>query len=200
MSTNRPKYHHGNLRKTLISTSLELIAEVGLEGFSVAKVAKQAGVSSGAPYRHFTDRESILVATAVVYLTELTSRMRIAVNAAGKNPTDRLASTAGAYVQYAIEYNVGFELFAVVKGVHSAKLYERSREMINFLMLVVQEAKPYATWSEIVELMEAHLAISQGFAHMYYQGSFAKIKLTQEESIERVTTAAQYLINGWMYQ
>lgn len=196
MSTNKRSYHHGDLRETLIRTSLELISEVGLAGFSVAKVAKRAGVSSGAPYRHFPNRESLLAATTAVLLTDLTSKMQTAVNEVGKDPIERLALTAGVCVQYAIEYNFGFELFAVIGDVHSTEPepYERSREMMNFLISLVQEVKPHAAWSEIIELMEAHLAVSQGFVDMYHQGKFF---LPKEEITERATTAAGYLIEGW---
>jgi AcrR family transcriptional regulator len=58
------KYHHGDLRAELVRVSLDLIAEQGLEGFSVAKVAKLANVSPGAPYRHFATRESLLAEVA----------------------------------------------------------------------------------------------------------------------------------------
>jgi AcrR family transcriptional regulator len=196
MSTNERTYHHGDLREALIRTSLELISEVGLTGFSVAKVAKQAGVSSGAPYRHFPDRESLLAATGIVFLTELTSRMRAAIHAAGNDPIDRLASTAGAYVSYAIDHNVGFELFAAMKGARFTEFHERSREMIDLLVSLVQEAEPHATWSGIVESMEAHLAMSQGFADMHNKGIFAQMKLTKEEIAERATTATRHLIKG----
>lgn len=196
MPNDERAYHHGDLRETLIRTSLELISEVGLAGFSVAQVAKQAGVSSGAPYRHFPDRDSLLAASGIVFLTELTSRMRAAIDAAGNDPIDRLASTAGAYVRYAIKHNVGFELFTAMKGTHYTGFHEQSREMIDILFLLVQEVEPQAIWSEIIESMQAHLAICQGFANVYNQGIFAQMKHTPEEIAEQATIAAQYLIKG----
>src|SRR5256885_1300268 len=53
-------YHHGDLRAELVRVSLDLIAEQGMNGFSVAEVARRAKVSPGAPYRHFPDREGLL--------------------------------------------------------------------------------------------------------------------------------------------
>ena len=196
MTTNERSYHHGDLRDTLIRASLELISESGLTGFSVAKVAKRTGVSSGAPYRHFPDRESLLAAAGLAFLAEQTSRMRAASEAAGNDPVDRLASTAGAYVQHAIDYYVGVELFAALKGEQFTEFHERKREMTDFLFTLVQAADPHATWSGIVESMEAHLAISQGYSDMYYHNMFPHMKLTQQEIAERATTAARYLIRG----
>ncbi|KGE18852.1 TetR/AcrR family transcriptional regulator [Paenibacillus wynnii] len=200
MPTHERAYHHGDLRETLIRTALELISEVGLAGFSVAKVASKAGVSSGAPYRHFPDRDSLLTATGIVFLTELTSMMRAAIDAAGNDPINRLALTAGAYVRYAVKHNVGFELFTAMKGAHFTEFHEQSREMIDVLFSLVQEAEPQATWSEIIESMQAHLAISQGFATVYNQGIFAQMKHTPEEIADRATTAARYLIKGRIMQ
>ncbi|OCT16393.1 TetR family transcriptional regulator [Paenibacillus pectinilyticus] len=197
MSTIERSYHHGDLRETLIRTSLELISEVGLAGFSVARVAKRAGVSSAAPYRHFPDRESLLAAAGIAFLTELTSKMRAATDAAGNDPIYRLASTAGAYVMHAIDQFVGVELFVAMKGTQFTEFQERKREMVDFLLSLVQEAKPHATWTQVVELLEAHLAISQGYSDMYYQGMFSHMKLTTEDIVERATTATRHLIKGW---
>ncbi|WP_348621343.1 TetR/AcrR family transcriptional regulator [Paenibacillus polymyxa] len=197
MPSNERSYHHGDLRETLIRTSLELISEFGLTGFSVARVAKKAGVSSGAPYRHFPDRESLLEAAGIAYLTELTTRMRTIADTSGTNPIDRLASTAGAYVLCAIDQFVGVELFVAMKGTQFTAFHERKREMIDFLLSLVQEAEPHATWSQIVEFMEAHLAVSQGFSDMYFQGMFSHMKLTKEEIADRATTAVRHLIKGW---
>ncbi|MEK3722896.1 TetR/AcrR family transcriptional regulator [Paenibacillus sp. FSL H8-0034] len=197
MSINERSYHHGDLRETLIRTSLELISEVGLIGFSVARVAKRAGVSSAAPYRHFPDRESLLEATGIAYITALTTKMRAALDTSGNNPVDALASTAGTYVLYAIDQFVGVELFVAMKGTQFTEFHEQKREMIDFLLSLVQAAVPHATWSQIVELMEAHLAVSQGFTDMYFQGMFTHMKLTNEEIAERATTAARHLIKGW---
>lgn len=196
MPTNERSYHHGELRETLIRTSLELLAEVGMSDFSVAKVARRAGVSSGAPYRHFPDRDSLLAATGTAFLTELTSRLSAAVHAAGDDAVERLASTAGAYVLYAADYHIGFEWFAAMKGAHFAHFHEQSREMVDFVISLVQEAAPDASWSEIVELMEAHFALSQGFSYMHRQGAFSQKKLTKEQIAAQASTAARYLIAG----
>jgi AcrR family transcriptional regulator len=60
-----PGQHHGDLRNALLVAALELVAEHGPRGFSVAEAARRAGVSSAAPYKHFTDRDALLAALAV---------------------------------------------------------------------------------------------------------------------------------------
>ena len=58
-------YHHGNLREALMRAALDLIAEKGPSGFTVAEAARSAGVSPAAPYRHFRDRDELLVDVAI---------------------------------------------------------------------------------------------------------------------------------------
>lgn len=62
--SGRRGYHHGNLREALIRAALDLIAQKGPAGFTFADAARAAGVSSAAPYRHYRDREALLVDVA----------------------------------------------------------------------------------------------------------------------------------------
>src|SRR5262245_26838926 len=57
-------YHHGNLKEALIRAALELIAQKGPAGFTFAEAARWAGVSPAAPYRHFRDRDQLLIDVA----------------------------------------------------------------------------------------------------------------------------------------
>lgn len=56
----RRGYHHGNLREALLEAARRLTAERGPHGFTLLEVAKAAGVSASAPYRHFKDRDALL--------------------------------------------------------------------------------------------------------------------------------------------
>ena len=57
-------YHHGNLREALIDAALGLINKKGPGGFTFADAAREAGVSNAAPYRHFRDRDELVVEVA----------------------------------------------------------------------------------------------------------------------------------------
>jgi AcrR family transcriptional regulator len=54
-------YHHGNLKEALIRAALDLIARKGPAGFTFAEAARAAGVSPAAPYRHYRDRDDLLI-------------------------------------------------------------------------------------------------------------------------------------------
>ncbi|MCV6587637.1 MAG: TetR/AcrR family transcriptional regulator [Marinobacterium sp.] len=58
------RYHHGDLRQTLLACATQLIREAGVEGLSMRKLADLAGVSRTAPYHHFSDKRALLSAIA----------------------------------------------------------------------------------------------------------------------------------------
>ncbi|MBO8193869.1 TetR/AcrR family transcriptional regulator [Streptomyces oryzae] len=62
--TERAGYHHGDLPAALTAAAIELLDERGMDGVTVREVARRAGVSPGAPFRHFADRQALLTAVA----------------------------------------------------------------------------------------------------------------------------------------
>ena len=82
-------YHHGDLREALILAGIELIAEKGFPGLSVAEAARRTGVSAAAPYRHFANRDAFLLAIA----TEAGVTMGDQLQAALALPTNRSSSS-----------------------------------------------------------------------------------------------------------
>lgn len=59
-------YHHGDLRRVLIDTALQLVTEEQDWTFSLREVARRAGVSHRAPYNHFPEKLDLLAAVAAV--------------------------------------------------------------------------------------------------------------------------------------
>src|SRR5690242_21874322 len=57
-------YHHGDLRRVLVDAAFDLVGEAGAEAVSVREAARRAGVSPGAPFRHFQSREALLAGVA----------------------------------------------------------------------------------------------------------------------------------------
>jgi AcrR family transcriptional regulator len=65
-STSKPsaKYHHGNLRQTLLAAAKQMIAAKGIESLSLRKLADKVGVSRTAAYHYFDDKNELLCAIA----------------------------------------------------------------------------------------------------------------------------------------
>src|ERR1700694_5912759 len=94
-------HHHGERRAACLSAALELLEEGGATALSLRAVARRAGVSSAAPYRHSPDRDALVSAVAAVGYRELAERLA-AAHPAPSTP-EQLASVAIAYVQFALE-------------------------------------------------------------------------------------------------
>ncbi len=67
----RNTYHHGDLKRALTEAALGLVAEKGPKGFTLREVARRAGVSPAAPYRHFSDKAQLVAAVATAGFIQL---------------------------------------------------------------------------------------------------------------------------------
>jgi AcrR family transcriptional regulator len=127
MIPTRPTYHHGDLRNSLIRAALALVAERGVEGFSLREAARTVGVSASACYRHFSDREELLAAVAHEGLDTLAQRMRTAAEAhpgtSAFDAVNRFWDYSTAYLHFALEQPMHFRVMhAVPKSEHSRDL------------------------------------------------------------------------------
>src|SRR3954466_1898750 len=91
----RASYHHGDLPAALVAATFELVAESGVQDFSVAAAARRTGVSISAPYRHFADREELLAACAIAACEELQRRFATEL-ASEPTPAGQLAAVSAA--------------------------------------------------------------------------------------------------------
>ncbi len=108
--SERKTYHHGDLRRGLMDAALALLAEKGIHALSIREAAKRAGVSSGAPYRHFPAKESLLAALAVEGFHDLGERLISARDRWPADPRRQLQASAEAYVGFALEHPERFRL------------------------------------------------------------------------------------------
>lgn len=96
-------YHHENLRQTLSDAAVALIGEVGPRAFTLREVARRAGVSHNAPYRHFASKDELLVAVAEEGFVRLTASMKKAM-ARGRSAQERLQLCGCGYVEFALRW------------------------------------------------------------------------------------------------
>ncbi|WNI20942.1 TetR/AcrR family transcriptional regulator [Streptomyces sp. ITFR-16] len=101
-------YHHGDLRAACLRAAHELLEADGSAGLSLRAVARRAGVSATAPYRHFADRDALVSAVAAEGYRELAGHLAEA-HPAPSTP-DELASVAVAYVRFALEHPALFRV------------------------------------------------------------------------------------------
>ena len=112
----RAGYHHGELPKTLMTLALAAIAEGGTEKLSLRALARQAGVSATAPYRHFESKQDLLAALATQGFEALGERTQ-AANDPSLSVEERMLAVAETYVQFACDNPVAYQLmFGAILG------------------------------------------------------------------------------------
>ncbi|MBV9332301.1 MAG: TetR/AcrR family transcriptional regulator [Alphaproteobacteria bacterium] len=100
MESERPRpYHHGDLRNALLEAARSLLEEKSLADLSLRAVARRAGVSHAAPYRHFPNHESLLVELAVEGFATLRADLDAAARLNGPQ-SDRIAAIGAAYMRF----------------------------------------------------------------------------------------------------
>ncbi|MFC7343460.1 TetR/AcrR family transcriptional regulator [Saccharopolyspora griseoalba] len=188
------KYHHGDLRAELVRVGLELIAERGLDGFSVAEVARRAKVSAAAPYRHFAERESLLAAVAADLARRLADEVAEAAEA-HDDVAESLAAAAGAYTASLIGRRAGMELInaEALQGEQHAELHDQVRRLTDQFLLRCLQIAPAP---EALELMEQLFTQAHGYGTFWLNGVFTKHGYTPDLVVRKSTRAARIAVAG----
>jgi len=92
-------YHHGDLRNALLDAARVILEKKGLGALSLREVARKAGVSHAAPYRHFPNHEALLVELATEGFAELCAGVVAAAAAPGLQ-SDRISNIGAAYMRF----------------------------------------------------------------------------------------------------
>jgi len=101
-------YHHGDLRSALVEAGLRALENAPIEDLSLRALAREAGVSATAVYRHFPDKQALLAALADAGLQSLGRYQQQAAEAAG--PQQAFGATGRAYVRWALANPALFRL------------------------------------------------------------------------------------------
>ena len=146
-------YHHGDLRAALLHTAGEMMEKRGLASLSLREVARRAGVSHNAPYRHFPDRQNLLAALAAQGFEMLGAALE-------KRPRREMGE---AYVEFALGHPQRFRLmFGGV--VPLANRDRRAYESLQKAFADLGEHAPYAA--------AAAWGLVHGLSHLLLDGHF----------------------------
>ncbi len=143
-TSKRSTYHHGDLRAALLAAARVLLDEGGVSSVSLREVARRAGVSPAATYRHFADKEALLVALAVQGFGEFAAAMK----AAFEGSSEPMGDMGVAYVQFAVSRPGLFRLMfgpAVADRSRSPELLEiigRATQLFNSGMQSRKDVPP----------------------------------------------------------
>jgi AcrR family transcriptional regulator len=138
---HRP-YHHGQLRSALLAQAERTVRERGTDALSLRELAREVGVSHGAPRRHFPSRQALLDALAEAGFGRLGAELRRAVDGAGGAFEPRLQAAAAAYVRFATVDAALLELmFAGKHRDESGALREASERAFAVLLALIAQGQ-----------------------------------------------------------
>jgi AcrR family transcriptional regulator len=118
-------YHHGDLKASLKKAALRLVREKGPRGFSLNEASRLAGVTVGAPYRHFEDKDALLAEIATDGCDLMVSELREAA-ATATGIREKMLEVGMAYLRFS---SVHSDYFAVIfnAGLDKSKYPEVER-------------------------------------------------------------------------
>lgn len=97
------RYHHGNLRDEILDRAAEVIGEQGIEALSLRGIARDLGVSHGAPNRHFKTKAELLTELgAEAWFQARTATLVAAEQCGSDDPNIRLNAMGRGYLKWAL--------------------------------------------------------------------------------------------------
>ena len=183
-------YHHGNLRQALVDAALDLIAEKGPTGFTMAEAAKRADVPAAAPYRHFAGRDDLIAEIATQGFELFADVLAYAYDEGRPSPLVAFESVGRAYLAFARKYP-GHYMAMFESGVSPGQTPElaRAAERANRVLTGAAEvlsARIPADRRPPGAMFSAHIsAMSHGIVELYTRGKpGGRTPFTPEELLE----------------
>jgi AcrR family transcriptional regulator len=175
---NATSYHHGNLREALLSAAVDSIREQGAENLSLRALARVVGVSQTAPYRHFADKNGLLVELARQTFDELSRVTSERIDPA-LNCADNLLRAGEAYLRYAIANPEKYRLIfgsSITQREQYPQLQTAARSAFNVLLQLMAEGAQRGEFLPTEPMLLANNCWSSihGFALLTIDGVFAR--------------------------
>lgn len=195
-------YHHGDLRRVLIDAALQLVDEGGPDAVSVREAARRAGVSPGAPFRHFPSRDALMQAVAEEAQRRFRAEIVVALSdAPAADPLARFRALGLGYVRWAIRNPTHFEIIS------SRRFFDHDRdagvsadnaELIELTERTLAEAFVLGQLrsADLRAVQIAGRALVYGFARMNIDGHFPRWGVAGPEAERTAQAVIDVFIEG----
>ena len=173
-------YHHGDLPRVLIDAALKLAEEGGPAAVSVREAARRAGVSAGAPFRHFESRDALMTAVAEEAQRRFRAEIETALAAApAGDPLGQFRNFGLAYLRWAMRNPAHFEIISSGRYFDHdrAKVLSRDNaELIDLSERMLSEAfaRGQLRAADLKTVQIAGRALVYGFARMNIDRHFPR--------------------------
>jgi AcrR family transcriptional regulator len=195
-------YHHGDLRRVLIEAAMQLVGEGGPEAVSVREAARRAGVSPGAPFRHFPSRDALINAVA----EEAQRRFRVEIEAAladvpAEDPLGRFRRLGMAYLRWAMRNPTHFEIISSRRFFdhdRSTSVASDNAELIALTQRLLEDAFAASQLrdADLKEIQIAGRALVYGFARMHIDGHLPRWGVSDAEIEQTAARIIDLFIAG----
>ena len=195
-------YHHGDLRRVLIDAALQLAAEGGAAAVSVREAARRAGVSPGAPFRHFPSRDALMTAVAEEAQRRFRAEIETALAAVtDDDPLSRFRSFGLAYLRWAMRNPAYFEIISSGRHFDHDGAIALSRDNAELIamaerMLAEAFAKGALRVGDLKVVLIAGRALVYGFARMNIDGHFPRWGVAEAEAERTAEAVLDLFIEG----
>jgi AcrR family transcriptional regulator len=168
-------YHHGDLHPALLSAAEAILCRDGLPALTLRAVAREAGVSHGAPAHHFKDLSELLSELVAVGFERLAAAMQTAC----QDQPDKFAAVAEAYLAFAVGNPALFQLMFRVERLHAG--HDRLRAARATAFATITEASgipteiPAALTPDQLGAITAKICLVQGLAGLAVNGRLAPL-------------------------
>jgi AcrR family transcriptional regulator len=196
----RTSYHHGNLREALIDAAVQLVEEGGPDNVSVREAAKRAGVSAGAPFRHFNNKTALMTAVAEQAMSRFRSEIVEAVeNIPTDDPIERFAAVGVAYLRWAIRNPTHFQIISTRRLIDwdSSESLRRDNEAVRSLLegsMIEAQQRSMLRSNDIADTQIAGRALVYGLARMCIDGHFAQWAASGQTAERTAQTVLKHFV------
>lgn len=194
--TKARPYHHGDLRRALIDTALEMLSEDQNWSFTLREVARRTGVSHAAPYRHFRDREVLLWELARLGFVRLGEEMVKAMARTGLSVRERFMAGAGACIEFALGNPGLYRLMFSSDADKTADpaLHDAAMETFSIVLDLLEEGQKNQTFRRAS--VQAQAAASWAQVHGLAMLAISGQLLEEKVGPEPVREALEVLLDG----
>lgn len=188
-------YHHGNLRATLIRIGLQVLESVPHAEISVREVARRAGVSANAMYRHFESKEALLSILAAEGFKLLGRTMSAAANAASAR-TEALRACSLAYVRFSLEHPALFRLMSssLIAAQGDESLLKASKAPFDgFLMILAECGQRQVQNPESIDEALFIWSVIHGLSHLALEGQLNHLEPDVRDIVDKMVSRVKIL-------
>lgn len=185
--SNKSKYHHGDLQKSLLDTASSMINEAGIDSLSLRKLAERIGVSRTAAYHHFADKNDLLCAIAErgfnqwhILCNEIFSQKNI-------SNEDKYRNFVHAYINFATQNPSLYELMfgqTIWKGENSTEALKKvAYASFNYqveMTKIWQEQGIISNKENTLRLAQVTWATLHGIARLVIDGIYGQANQIDE--------------------